>query len=226
MADKCHRQSINLYFNKPYSYFRGTEMNTQQNITWLFIAGALILTGCDNPKAKEMSTQFTRIDSLTEVYLDLQDSLHTAWNLMINDDNQKIKTMHSLLHELEISAQLDPEKSKAFAQRIDQLKRIRYTPKSMSNSDLVAEYDFASNSLVNELITLSEGHSAYSYNTTMQKLVVQIRESEESVENYRSAYDAVVMAYNRFISENREHMREIDHANKAEKKPLFQMASE
>lgn len=173
-----------------------------------------------------MATHFTHVDSLTEVYLDLQDSLHTAWNLMINDDNQKIKAMHNLLHELKISAQLDPEKVKSLEHRIEQLKRIRYTPKSMSNPDLVAEYDFASNSLVNELISLSEGHTAYAYNTTMQNLVNQIRKAEESIEHYRSDYDAIVVTYNKFILENKDHMREIDHTSKVEKKPQFQMVSE
>lgn len=201
-------------------------MNKHQHIIWVFFIGALMLTGCDNPKTKDMATQFTHVDSLTEVYLDLQDSLHTAWNLMINDDNQKIKAMQNLLHELNISAQLDPEKAKSLEHRIEQLKRIRYTPKSMSNPDLIAEYDFASNSLVNELISLAEDHAAYNYNTTMQKLVNQIRKAEESIEHYRTDYDAIVAAYNKFIQENREHMREIDHTSKVEKKPMFQMVSE
>mgnify|MGYP001051146949 CR=1 FL=1 len=200
-------------------------MNKYHHI-WIFFTGALILTACDNPRSRDMATHFTHIDSLTEVYLNLQDSLHTAWNLMINDDNQKIKAMHNLLHELKISAQLDPEKAKSLEHRIEQLKRIRYTPKSMSNPDLVAEYDFASNSLVNELISLSEAHAAYSYNTTMQKLVNQIRQAEESIEHYRSDYDSIVVAYNKFIQENKDHMREIDHTSKVEKKPLFQMVSE
>jgi hypothetical protein len=201
-------------------------MNKHHHISWVFFTGALILTGCNNPKTRDMATHFTRIDSLTEVYLNLQDSLHTAWNLMISDDNKKIKAMHNLLHELKISAQLDPEKAKSLEHRIEQLKRIRYTPKSMSNPDLVAEYDFASTSLVNELIALSEGHSAFAYNTTMQKLVDQIRKAEESIEHYRSDYDAIVVVYNRFIQENKDHMREIDHTSRVEKKPQFQMVSE
>ncbi len=201
-------------------------MNKHHHITWIFFSGALILAGCDNPKTRDMATHFTHVDSLTEVYLDLQDSLHTAWNLMINDDNQKIKAMQNLLHELKISAQLDPEKAESLDHRIEQLKRIRYTPKSMSNPDLVAEYDFASNSLVNELISLSEGHTAFAYNTTMQNLVNQIRKAEESIEHYRSDYDAIVVVYNKFILENKDHMREIDHTSKVEKKPQFQMVSE
>ena len=201
-------------------------MNKHHHIGWIFFSGALILASCDNPKTRDLATHFTHVDSLTEVYLDLQDSLHTAWNLMINDDNQKIKAMQNLLHELKISAQLDPEKAESLDHRIEQLKRIRYTPKSMSNPDLVAEYDFASNSLVNELISLSEGHTAYAYNTTMQNLVTQIRKAEESIEHYRSDYDAIVVVYNKFILENKDHMREIDHTSKVEKKPQFQMVSE
>lgn len=202
-------------------------MNKHHYKALLLAAGSLLFsTGCNNPQPQGMATNFTYVDSLTEVYLNLQDSLHSAWNQMISDDNQKIKAMHNLLHELKISAQLDPEKAKAYEHRIEQLKRIRYTPKSMANADLIAEYDFASRSLINELISLSESHSAYSYNTTMQKLVQQIRQAEEQVENYRSTYDAIVVSYNKFVKEHKEHMREIDHSSKAEEKPLFQMVSE
>jgi hypothetical protein len=56
--------------------------------------------------------------------------------------------------------------------------------------------------------------------------VTQIRKAEESIEHYRSDYDAIVVVYNKFILENKDHMREIDHTSKVEKKPQFQMVSE
>ena len=191
------------------------------------MAGALgIASSCVDKKSEVATTVFSETDSLTEVYLNLQDSILTAWNLMINDDNMKIKAMHNLIHELQVTGQFDADKLKALDHRIDQLKRIRYTPKSMANSTVVDEYDFASNSLVSELITLAESHSAYAYNLTMQSLVEEIRTSEQRIENYRVAYDAVVNQYNKFITVNREQMKEIDNTNSSEKKPVFQIVSE
>lgn len=202
-------------------------MKRFQSVCWIcFISALGAGSGCVQQKTNEKSTSFSLTDSLTEVYLNLQDSIVTSWNLMINDDNKKIKGMHDLVHELQVTGKFDADKLKALDHRIDQLKRIRYTPKSMANSDVVDEYDFASNSLVTELVVLAESHSAYAYNTTMQSLVEEIRTAEQRIENYRATYDAVVNHYNKFILVNKQHMKEIDNSNTIEKKPLFQMVSE
>lgn len=202
-------------------------MKRFQSVCWICLIGALGAgSGCIQQKADEKSTSFSLTDSLTEVYLNLQDSILTSWNLMINDDNKKIKAMHNLVHELQVTGQFDAEKLKTLDHRIVQLKRIRYTPKSIVNADVVDEYDFASNSLVTELVVLAESHSAYAYNTTMQGLVEEIRMAEQRIENYRATYDAVVNQYNKFILVNKEHMKEIDNSSSVEKKPVFQMVSE
>lgn len=202
-------------------------MKRFQSVCWICLIGALGAgSGCVQQKANEKSASFSLTDSLTEVYLNLQDSILTSWNLMINDDNKKIKAMHNLVHELQVTGQFDAEKLKTLDHRIDQLKKIRYTPKSIVNADVVDEYDFASNSLVTELVVLAESHSAYAYNTTMQGLVEEIRMAEQRIENYRATYDAVVNQYNKFILVNKEHMKEIDNSSSVEKKPVFQMVSE
>ena len=63
---------------------------------------SVILFNCGK-KGEMHQTTFTRADSLTDLYLSLQDSMLQSWNIMINDDNQKIKAMHNLLHELMIT---------------------------------------------------------------------------------------------------------------------------
>ncbi|MCU0358331.1 MAG: hypothetical protein MUE95_12195, partial [Cyclobacteriaceae bacterium] len=67
------------------------------SITGLF----WISTGCQ-PKKADVSASFTEADSLTEIILNLQDSLLITWNQMISDDNAKIKAMQFLLHEIEV----------------------------------------------------------------------------------------------------------------------------
>jgi hypothetical protein len=185
----------------------------------------LVSLGCDSNK-KTDQTSFTRIDSLTDIYLVLQDSLLDTWNVMINDDNHKIKAMKGLLHEIQIGGQFIPGELQAYEHRVDQLCRIRYTSKTMWNADVVEEYDFASASLVSELITLAESYTAFSYNTTLQKLVEEIRAADLRVENYRVDYDAVATRYNQFIEEHKDLMKEIADKETMDKKPLFQMASE
>jgi hypothetical protein len=192
----------------------------------IIVLGVVILSsGCNSKKDSE-KTAFTKIDSLTDQYLALQDSMLDIWNTMIKDDNQKIKSMRALLHEVQIGGQYVPGELHSYEQRVEQLCRIRYTPKTMWNADVVEEYDFASSSLVTELIALAESYNAFSYNTTLQKLVEEIRASDLRVENYRADYDALATRYNLFIEENKDLLKEISDNGTLDKKPLFQMASE
>ena len=201
-------------------------MNFRKSIVSFAVSGAMIsLIACHSKKEGDQ-TSFTRIDSLTDMYLVLQDSMHDTWNMMIKDDNQKIKSMKALLHEVQIGGQYSPGELKSFEQRVDQLWRIRYTPKTMWNTDVIEEYDFASQSLVTELITLAESYTAFSYNTTLQKIVEEIRAADLRVENYRVEYDAIAMKYNEFIEKNQEMLKELSDNGTLDKKPLFQVASE
>ena len=187
---------------------------------------SLVFWNCGNKADTAQETTFTKQDSLTERYLSLQDSLLKAWNIMIHDDNEKITTMHNLLHELMVSNPSQREELHAFEERLNQLAGSRYTQKTMENADIVEEYDFASNSLVIELIAFAESQTEFSYNTTLQKLTDEIRMADQRVNNYREEYDAVGLAYNSFIEKNKDYLKEIDQSNSFEKKPLFQMVSE
>lgn len=201
-------------------------MSVRSYFAPVYIAGVLLFSlGCHSKKQTD-ETSFTRIDSLTDMYLTLQDSLLDTWNVMIKDDNQKIKAMKGLLHEVQIGGQFIPGELQSYEQRVDQLCRIRYTPKTMWNADVVEEYDFASASLVTELIALAESYTAFSYNTTLQKLVEEIRAADLRVENYRAEYDAIAIRYNQFIEENQELLKEIADKETLDKKPLFQLVSE
>jgi hypothetical protein len=170
-------------------------------------------------------THFTKADSLTDTYLELKDSMLETWNSMINDDNQKLKAMDNLLHELMVSNPSKKEELQGYQERLDQLVHSRYTQKTMENSHVIEEYDFASNSLVTELITLAESQPQFAYNTTLQKLVETIRTADQRIENYRAEYDQIASDYNAFIEQNKEFLHEIDE-DTSSKKPLFQTVAE
>jgi hypothetical protein len=197
----------------------------------LYFSGILIscsiftICSCGDHK-KEDYTRFTKADSLTETYLELKDSMLETWNTMITDDNQKIKAMQYLLHELKVSNPGSRDELKQYEDRLDRLVHSRYTQKSMGNTDVVEEYDFASNSLVSELISLSESQTQFAYNTTLQKLVENIRTADQRVDNYREEYDRIASQFNQFIEVNKKWLKEIDNDSFMEKKPLFQMVAE
>jgi hypothetical protein len=186
--------------------------------------GAL-LTNCGNPTPPE-ATDFTRADSLTDHYLSLHDSIHRVWNIMINDDNQKITAMHHLVHELIVSHPEEVEDLKALEERLNQLLRARYTQKSMSNAHVVSEYDLAANEIATQLIEATTNKTEFSYNKTLQKLVEDIRQADVRISRSRFEYDSIVMTYNSFIDQNHKDLKETDETLSLEKKPLFRMVSE
>lgn len=191
----------------------------------LLSCSLLAICSCGDRQQGEQA-HFTKVDSLTETYLNLKDTMLETWNTMINDDNQKIKAMRSLLHELKVSSPSQHEELLAYEDRLEQLVHLRYTPKSMENIHVIEEYDFASNSLVTELIALAESQTQFAYNATLQKLVENIRTADQRVDNYRQAYDRIASQFNQFIEENKEWLREVDQDSFMEKKPLFQMVAE
>ena len=184
----------------------------------------LALSRCDKKPSEHAS--FTKADSVTETYLALQDTMLQSWNTMIHDDNRKITAMEHLLTEL---MRLNPEKQeelKILQERLDDLKLMRYDQKSMSDSEIVTEYDFVSNSLVSELLTLAESQKEFAYNNNLQKLTDTIRSADQRVMNYREAYDATVSQFNTFIESNHDFLDDITEDSFLEKKPLFQMTAD
>jgi hypothetical protein len=177
-------------------------------------------------KQQEPVTNFTKTDSLTDTYLALQDSVLQSWNMMINDDNRKLEAMDGLLHELVVSRAADLIVLDNYKERLQQLKRSRYTQKTMSNAHIVEEYDFASNALISELISLAESQKEFAYNPTLQKLADQIRTADQRVETYREQYDNITVRYNAFLENNREYLKDIDMDSSLEKKPVFHLAEE
>ena len=109
--------------------------------------------------------------------------------------------------------------------RLDRLAGMRYDQSSMSDPERVSEYDFASNALITELLSMAESRKEYLHNPTLQKLVDSIRAADQRVMTYRESYDQVASRFNRFIERNEHFLQQVD-SEKFEKKPLFQMAAE
>jgi len=203
---------------------RSHVMTIRPFISGMIIScGVLLSMSCTEKQGSAPPANFTKADSVTETYLALEDSILEAWNLMINDDNQKIEAMHNLLHELMVSRAADQELLQSYESRLMRLKNLRFTQKSMANPDVITEYDFASNALVSELIALAESQKQFAYNTTLQKLVEIIRTSDERVYQYREAYDLITLRYNQFVNQNRDLLKETN-SDSVNSRPLFEVA--
>ena len=191
-------------------------------ISGVFWAAA-ILSGCEK-KATEQ-TEFTKADSVTGTYLSLQDTMLQVWNTMIHDDNRKILAMDHLLDKLSVT---NPEKSEELSnyQRLDELPGMRYDQQSISDPEVVTEYDFASNSLVAELIALAESQREFAYDKSLQTLVDSIRSADQRVLNYRAEYDQVASRFNRFVEQHHDLLEGLSADSFVARRPLFEMAAE
>ena len=207
------------------SYFAtcsNTIMRIQSAI--FVLLAALAGWSCSNTRGNDRET-FSQEDFVTENYLAYQDSLIHAWNLMMSDDNDKLSALHALLEELRNAGQADNQHLLfRFDERLQQLHRIRYTQKSMANSDVIEEYDFASTALVREILAAAEMSTAFPDNTRLQHLVDQIRMAEERISNYRADYDDLVSHYNTFLDSNKAYLAQISR-DSVKKKPRFELVS-
>jgi len=190
-------------------------------VSFLVLCSALAFK-CSGPP--DGAKRVSRGDLVKDSYAAYQDSLVECWNTMISDDNHKIVAMSNLLQELIATTGDDHEQLERFEERLDQLSRLRYTQKSMANSDVIEEYDFATTSLVQELISLAESKIDFGHNITLQKLVDDIRLADERVNNYRAEYDEIVSKYNNFIAMNKSYLTGVSR-DSLKQKHLFQMVS-
>jgi hypothetical protein len=142
---------------------------------------------------------------------------------MIYDDNQKIRAMHNLLHELIITSTDNRDELTSFEEQLAKLGGMRYNQQSLGDEAVVEEYDFASATLVSGLISMAETRPEFAYNTTLQKLVEEIRLADQRVNNYREEYDYIVSEYNGFLERNRPYLDEINVGDTMHQKHLFKM---
>lgn len=197
-----------------------------RNILYFSAVLVILSSACHRSQPKESATSYTKIDSLTETYLTLQDSLLHAWNVMVWDEQEKTKAMHSLLHLMHDQEGFDDQQLMTLEQRLGQLDRIRFTQKSLANSYVIEEYDFASNSLVSEILSLAEVDAEFMKKSDVQRLVDKVKIADQRVNDYRAAYDKAASSYNEFLEKYDDYLRDLDKDYSGEKRALFHMASD
>lgn len=196
----------------------------------ILLAGSALfscLFSCTKPTTPEAeTTDFTRLDSLTERYLTLQDNMLAAWNTILRDENRKFKALHAVVDTLMYAGTEDKGELVELQHRLKALSAIRLSQQSLDNPDMLEEYDFAVNSLVTEVVTRAETHSTFSTNAALQKLVEDIKITDQQVPPERAAYDSIAMAYNTFLENNQAVISEVDHDTTITPRPLFDMVQE
>ena len=198
-----------------------------QGILLLALVVVISLVGCNNqPESKTATAEFNKIDSLRATFLTIEDSLVHTWNVMINDDNKKIKSLKRLVEEVVYAGGVDSTITQSLLLRIKELKSERYSCKTMSDSDLIDSYDSISNALVNDIINLATAHEEFGRNIVMNELIDEINEAEGKILFFRIDYDDVAKMYNQFLEQNQAYMSDIESKNNLKKIPIFELPSD
>ncbi len=192
----------------------------------LFSALLIVLGSCTGNRSQQIETTFTAADSLTDKFLQLQDSMLYAWNRLVNDDTRKIRSMHELLHELMTGGDYDQGMLIALEHRLNTLTTLPITQESINNATLVEEYDFTTASLVTELVSLARSHDSFAEDAKLNEMVQDILLIDQRVEANRRYYDGIASGYNRFLENHAQLAAQIGLKTPLTKKPLFEMASE
>ena len=201
-------------------------MKRENLILLLFICCAAGWASCNNRTSALERNNYTHIDSLTDTYLNLQDSLLIAWNVMAKDENEKLRSIHEVLQAMSSSDSFNKNLVASLEQRLEQVKRIRFNQKTIANPHIVEEYDFASNSLISEIVSLAESNLTFIQKKELQSLIDAIKEADQRVNYFRFDYDFIAQKFNRFLDNHQSHLKEIDQNAVNGKRPLFQMASD
>jgi hypothetical protein len=192
---------------------------------FISLIAAMLLTCCGRQQHEQTTPQFTKADSVTHFYLEFKDSLMDTWNRLIYTDNNRIAAIKNLILELQ-PVLSDQELLQSLALRADQLLRIRFTPKTIANYDVVEEYDLAASSIIAETIALAESLPDYYSRPDLQKRVGEVLAYDSLLEVLRLQYDSQASRYNTFLELHKDLLKEIDKNAATDKRPLFHLAED
>jgi len=170
---------------------------------------------CSSSTSLHERTHFSRTDSLTDIYLVLQDSLLQSWNRVISHELDRKETLSEMVDQLLHSTIIDVEQKKVYDANLDQIERIRFTQKSMNDRHVIEEYDKACAELARQLSALSETSSE------LQSSLSDLESLNLYNAQQRQYYDSVASQYNSFIKLNWSDLKELGSSVQLEQKPLF-----
>ncbi len=192
----------------------------QKAFVFLLIVTAMVLSKCKNAGRSSLK-QKEEIDSLITVYQALNDSIDHAWNVMIEDDDEKHYLMKRLLLEVSYTNAYDKPRFDTLNHYVDRLKILRYDRKTLADSKRIDDYDSASAVVTDAVIQYAVRHPAYKESDLMKKLVDGINEKNTMVLIFRVHYDEFVKEREKFIREYRKKLLKGLKESDLESLPVF-----
>lgn len=180
----------------------------------MFGVAALIACSCGSTSSSvHEHTSFSKADSLTDAYLVLSDSVLQSWNRIVGSEIDKSRTLQDLIDDLDNAQLLTEEVRESFQIRMEQLEKIRFTQETISDSQVVQDYDVALQAIIDDLgkINVTGGSDPKA----------MLKYLQESSFINRISYDSLARSFNDFIQKNKTILKDLDTSNELSAKPLF-----
>ena len=190
----------------------------------LFFYGVLLTVWLFSCQKNRNANRTMDADSLRNVYTALRDSLDTSWEAMSQTDEAKHGNLKRLLQEVAYAKVYNRPLLDSLQRMHAALPGKRYTPQTMV-SDRIDAYDLATDSLVSALPQLLASVPDIESYPLCAELSQEIQAANEGVLVERIHYDKHARAYNEFVKQYAEELKEAGYTD-LEPKLLFQLASQ
>ena len=179
-----------------------------------------IVASCKNTST---SLSPTAVDSLRTVFQDINSQLDVTWTEMMNDDDAKLDNLRRILQEVEYSGNYNRLKLDSLKQHIDELQEVRYDQVTMSDSDLINQYDSLTTQVMGEVTIFTTRLEQFEQYPIMGQLLQEVFEADDRVLRYRIGYDRSAKQYHAFIKDHQDHLSSVTKQTEMQPKPLFEL---
>ena len=180
----------------------------------------------ETKKAEEKEKTLTKEvpqDQLEVKVTQLEDSAQTAWNNMIQADDQKIAYTKRLLDEISYTPKYDVVKHAKLVEKTNNLKNKRFNENNFS-SESIDKYDQATDSLLKEVKQLVITTPDIENYPLCNELINDITKLDNDVVMQRVKYDNWAMQYNNLITQHKEELKALGkNENELQEKSTFQL---
>lgn len=184
---------------------------------------AAAYSACQRASEEKKAEDLTlSVDSLSQSYSSLNDSLQAHWQVMVAEDDQKLADMRRLLQEISYFPVYNEARLDSLNNKLQELYEMRFEAETMT-SEQIDQYDSASSALKSRVIRFAEEHPDIEKYPLVGQLIDSIESADQRVIFHRVRYDNYARDYNSFLETNREFVRKVDTTGLHKKRPLFQL---
>ena len=162
-------------------------MRNKQILLLTFFA-VVLLYSCNSNQQSESTFNDNQLKSL-------KDSTDKAWDMMIAQDDQKIKDIQRLIQEVSYVPTSNELEVKKYDSLSKVITKIRYTQENLDSVSII-RYDNAMDELIHGVYALVKNTKGIEKYELASKLQEEISSADAQVVHYRLMYDAWSDKYN------------------------------